>query len=125
MTQSLEDYLESVSFLAEEHAGQVRITDIAERLHVSKPSVVTAMRTLEDRGYVTYEHYGTISLTKAGKNKAELIRDRHAILTMFLNKFLGVALETAEADACKIEHVLSEDTLMKLKQFIARHSNAD
>ncbi len=125
MTQSLEDYLESVSFLAEEHEGQVRITDIAERLHVSKPSVVNAMRSLEDQGYVTYEHYGTISLTKAGKSKAELIRDRHTVLTKFLNKILGVALETAEIDACKIEHVLSEDTLRKLKHFIATYSNSD
>lgn len=125
MTQSLEDYLESVSFLAEEHEGQVRITDIAERLHVSKPSVVNAMRSLEDKGYVTYEHYGTISLTKVGKSKAELIRDRHTVLTKFLNKILGVALETAEIDACKIEHVLSEDTLRKLKHFIATYSNSD
>ena len=124
MTQSLEDYLESVSFLAEEHRGQVRITDIAQRLHVSKPSVVNAMHSLHDQGYVTYEHYGTISLTQAGKNKADLIRDRHAVLTRFLNEVLGVALDTAEADACKIEHVLSEETLQKLKQFVAGLCNA-
>lgn len=121
MTQSLEDYLESVSFLAEEHAGHVRITDIADRLHVSKPSVVNAMRSLESQGYVAYEHYGTISLTRAGKNKAKLIRDRHAVLTRFINKILGVTMEIAEVDACKIEHVLSEDTVRQLKRFVTTY----
>jgi len=82
------------------------------------------MHSLHDQGYVTYEHYGTISLTQAGKNKADLIRDRHAVLTRFLNEVLGVALDTAEADACKIEHVLSEETLQKLKQFVAGLCNA-
>lgn len=123
MTQSLEDYLESVSFLAEEHEGLVRITDIAERLKVSKPSVVNAMRSLEEQGFVVYKHYGTITLTKSGKTRAALIRDRHLVLTRFISDFLGVPLGIAEADACKIEHVLSEETLKQLKHYIAKHAS--
>ncbi len=119
MTQSLEDYLESISFLFEEKEGTVRITDIADRLHVSKPSVVTAMRALEQQGFIVHEHYGTIALTRTGAKRAALIRERHAVLTRFLREFLGVSQVVAEEDACRIEHVLSEETLECLKTYMS------
>jgi DtxR family Mn-dependent transcriptional regulator len=113
MTQSLEDYLEMVSFLADE--GEVRVTDIASRLGVSKPSVLTALKVLEDQGLLEHERYRGVSLTKLGMAQAAEIRGRHKFLTSFLKDVVGVDPDTAEKDACKMEHVLSEETLKKMK----------
>ncbi|GHV78833.1 hypothetical protein AGMMS49944_06240 [Spirochaetia bacterium] len=113
MTQSLEDYLEMVSFLSDD--GEVRVTDIAARLGVSKPSVLTALRALEEQGLLEHERYRTVHLTEKGAHQAAEIRDRHDFLTSFLRDTIGVSAETAEEDACKMEHILSEETLRKMK----------
>jgi DtxR family Mn-dependent transcriptional regulator len=120
MTQSLEDYLEMVSFLADE--GEVRVTDIALRLGVSKPSVLTALRNLEEQGLLEHARYRTVSLTKKGALAAADIRDRHSFLTAFLQEVVQVSPETAEKDACKMEHMLSEETLKKMKAMTRRHA---
>jgi DtxR family Mn-dependent transcriptional regulator len=119
MTQSLEDYLEMVSFLSDD--GEVRVTDIASRLGVSKPSVLTALKTLEAQGLLEHERYRTVILTQQGAIRASEIRDRHNFLTVFLRDTLGVSAETAEEDACKMEHILSEETLKKMRA-LARSS---
>lgn len=116
MTESLENYLEMVSFLADE--GEVRVTDIASRLNVSKPSVLTALRTLEDQELLEHRRYGTVSLTAKGIQEAKAIRERHLLLTSFFRDILGVAGETAESDACKMEHLLSNESLQKMKIYI-------
>jgi DtxR family Mn-dependent transcriptional regulator len=116
MTQSLEDYLEMVSFLADE--GEVRVTDIAARLNVSKPSVLTALKNLEDQNFIKHEHYGLVSLTKTGAARAAEIRERHSLLTAFLQNVVGVSSETAEIDACKMEHLLSGETFKKIKTLV-------
>jgi DtxR family Mn-dependent transcriptional regulator len=113
MTQSLEEYLEMVSFLADD--GEVRVTDIASRLGVSKPSVLTALKTLEEQGLLEHERYRSVALTKMGIDRAAEIRGRHYFLTAFLHDVVGVDGETAEKDACKMEHILSEETLQKMK----------
>ena len=114
MTQCLEDYLETVSFLADE--GGVRVTDIAARLGVSKPSVLTALKALEERGFLEHQRYRGVSLTELGSQRAAEIRDRHTFLTAFLRDILGVPDPVAEQDACKMEHVLSEETLSRMRK---------
>ena len=116
MTQSLEDYLEMVSFLDDE--GPVRVTDIAGRLGVSKPSVLTALRTLEGQGFLQHERYSTVTLTAEGRKQAALIRERHDMLTLFLRDIIGVSRQTADADACKMEHHLSKETLEKMQAMV-------
>jgi len=101
MTESLENYLEMIGFLNDE--GEIRVTDIASRLDVSKPSVLTALKTLEEQGFLEHQHYGTISLTKKGMSEARAIRERHQLLTSYLKDILGVSAEIAEKDACKME----------------------
>lgn len=113
MTQSLEDYLEAVSFLSD--SGGVRVTDIAQKLGVSKPSVLTALRALEDRGLLKHERYRGVTLTEEGALQAQAIRERHTFLTSFLRDVVGVSLENAEKDACRMEHVLSEETLERMR----------
>jgi DtxR family Mn-dependent transcriptional regulator len=107
-----------VSFLADD--GEVRVTDIAARLGVSKPSVLTALKTLEEQGLLEHERYRTVSLTKKGVQQAAEIRERHSFLTTFLQDLVGVSPETAEKDACKMEHLLSEETLKKMKALMRR-----
>jgi DtxR family Mn-dependent transcriptional regulator len=114
MTQSLEDYLEMVSFLADD--GEVRVTDIAARLNVSKPSVLTALKVLEEQGLLEHQRYRNVTLTQTGIERAAEIRGRHNFLTIFLRDVIGVDGETAEKDACKMEHILSEKTLNKMKE---------
>jgi DtxR family Mn-dependent transcriptional regulator len=116
MTQSLEDYLEMVSFLADD--GEVRVTDIASRLGVSKPSVLTALKTLEEQGLLEHERYRSVALTKKGVDRAAEIRGRHFFLTTFLHDVVGVDEDTAEKDACKMEHILSEETLQKMNLLV-------
>jgi DtxR family Mn-dependent transcriptional regulator len=116
MTQSLEDYLEMVSFLSDE--GEVRVTDIAARLGVSKPSVLAALKTLETRGLLDHERYRTVSLTRQGIVQAQEIRKRHSLLTSFLMDIVGVGPENAEKDACKMEHLLSEESLEKIRALV-------
>jgi len=116
MTQSLEDYLEMVSFLDDE--GPVRVTDIASRLGVSKPSVLTALRALAGQGLIKHERYRTVLLTDEGRKQAALIRERHSMLTSFLCDVIGVSHEMADLDACKMEHHLSAETLEKMRAIV-------
>ena len=123
MTQSLEDYLEMVSFLTDE--GEVRVTDIASRLGVSKPSVLTALKILEERGLLEHGRYSGVALTQEGISLAAEIRNRHRVLTDFLIEIVGVGWDTAERDACKMEHVLSEETLIKMKLLVQKKKAGD
>jgi DtxR family Mn-dependent transcriptional regulator len=113
MTPSLEDYLKTAGLLADR--GEVRITDIAARLGVSKSSVVVAIRSLEEQGFVEHERYRTVALTEQGKEKAAEIRARYEFLLSFLQDVVGVSTETAKRDSCKMEHIVSEETLKKMK----------
>jgi DtxR family Mn-dependent transcriptional regulator len=120
MTQSLEDYLKIISFLADE--GPVRMTDIASRLRVTKPSVAAALKILKDLGFLEHERYGTVVLTDRGTRRAAEIRERYDFLIFFLRNIGGVSVETAEKDACRMEHILSPETIEKLK-YLAKKRN--
>ena len=112
--ESAEDYLEAVLRLRERR-GTVRSIDIANELHFSKPSVSVAMKKLRESGYVAVDEAGLIKLLPAGEEIAMRIYERHRLLTEFFVR-LGVSEETAAADACKVEHDLSEETFQKIKE---------
>jgi len=114
--ESAEDYLESILML-KEAKGFVRAVDIAARLGVSKPSVSVAMKHLRENGYITVDDDNLISLTEKGDKIASRIYDRHTTLTRYL-VMLGVDEETARADACKMEHDLSEKTFQAMKNAV-------
>ncbi len=113
MTESLEMYLETISLLHEKNRV-TRVTDIAKSLSVSKPSVHVALHELERRGFIQHESYGEVFLTPAGKEASAAIRERHYTLTAFLRDDLGVPPDIAEKDACRIEHVISEETMARI-----------
>jgi len=116
--QSAEDYLETILVL-KQRLGNVRSIDIARELEFSKPSVSIAMKRLRENGYIEVDGDGFITLLPPGMEIAGRIYDRHCLLTSFLVR-LGVSEETAAADACKIEHHLSEETFEKIKAFALR-----
>lgn len=103
-----EDYLETMLMMKEKH-GYIRSIDVAEYLGVTKPSVSYATKRLRENGYITMEKDGLITLTERGMEIATRTLDRHHMLTTFFQS-LGVDEETAEEDACKIEHDISEKT---------------
>jgi len=118
---SREMYLEVIYRLEHEN-GTARSIDIAKELNYSKPSISRAMGVLQKLGYVSHSLYGDVSLTKAGLKKAEKIYNKHKILTVFLTCTLGLDPEVAEQDACKIEHVISDQTVEAIENYLNAHS---
>ena len=117
LTASLEDYLEIIYILQQGDSG-VGITDISRELKISKPSVTKAIGILRSEELVIQEKYGKITLTEKGVLAAEEVYNKHKILSKFINKVLGVNERTAEIDACKMEHVLSAETLLGMKKYL-------
>ena len=120
--ESGEDYLESILKL-KQSLGQVRSIDIVGELGYSKPSVSIAMKRLRENGYIQMDADGLITLLPPGEEIASRIYDRHQLLTQFLVQ-LGVSPENAAADACKIEHDISEESYEKIKAATLRMRGA-
>jgi Mn-dependent DtxR family transcriptional regulator len=121
--RSGEDYLETI-YLLHQRTNYVRSIDIANELGYSKPSVSKGMSILKENGYITVAEDGQIKLTKAGQKRAKAVYERHALLRTFLIDKLGVNPTTAEEDACKIEHVISDETFQRLKLFLNEQEDA-
>lgn len=110
--RAAEDYLEAMLMMQQKH-GYIRSIDIAEQLGVTKPSVTYTTKRLRENGYITMDRDGLITLTPSGMDIAARMLDRHHTLTKFLME-LGVDAKTAEEDACKMEHDISEQTYTAL-----------
>lgn len=121
--KSSEDYLETMLMMQQQH-GFIRSIDVAEHLGVTKPSVSYATKRLRESGYITMDKEGLITLTDAGMAIAASMLDRHKTLTRFLIH-LGVDPETAEADACKMEHDISQQTFDAICAHAQRHLGLD
>ena len=117
--ESAEDYLEAILMLQEKN-GHVRSIDVANMLNFSKPSVSIAMKKLRENGYVETDANGLLTLTPEGLEIAARVYERHRVLSDLLMA-LGVSAETARADACRIEHDLSDETWEKIKQHAQDH----
>ena len=122
-TASGEDYLEAVLVLQKEK-GMVRSVDVARHMGVSKPSVCHAVVTLKKGGFLTTDEDLFLRLTDIGRGVAEQTYEKHCFFTLLLME-AGVEPEIAEQEACRIEHVISEDSFQKLANlYQRRHSNA-
>ena len=117
LTPGKEDYLKVM--LEVSGKGEMRSIDIADALGVTKASVSCMMNRLKDEGYITKEKYGTVALTNKGFEVAANVRRRYGLLKTFLMTVLGVDATTASDDACRIEHVISSESLNRIDEHLS------
>jgi DtxR family Mn-dependent transcriptional regulator len=116
VTETIEDYLKAILKI-ETHKGYAQVKDVAEHLKVKPPSVTEMFRRLDQFGLINYERYGGATLTAKGRHIASLVREKHRMIKR-LFVMLGVDEDTADIDACKVEHALSDETVSRLSKFV-------
>ena len=112
-SESIENYIEQILALSKSGKG-ARVTDIANGLNVSKASVAEVIKKLKKEGLVTHQPYRNVYLTDKGKELATKVQDKHFAIERFMIEILGVSAENAGVEACKIEHIISEETYSKI-----------
>ena len=122
LTNSQEEYIKTIYILSKTEK-EIRVTDIAKRLEITKPSVNRAMKNLKDIKLLDYEAYGKISLTKEGEKIAKEILKREDVLKLFLNKILDIEEKQSENEAISMKHAISQETEEKLEKFINKVLN--
>ena len=123
LTEANEDYIEAIVMINGGTDAPVRSVDLARHMGVSKPSINKAVSLLKEAGLVEQEPYGDIYLTEAGLAYGLNVYRRHTTLISFLHDVLGVDAETAEDEACRIEHTISEDTFERWTAFTEFYKN--
>ncbi len=116
LKESGEMYLETI-YVLNKKSGYVRSIDVCEHMGYSKPSVSRAVGLLKEGGYITVGKDGSLLLTELGRDVAEKTFERHTVLSELFLK-LGVSKDTASADACKMEHIISDETFMALRKHL-------
>ncbi|MBR0598290.1 metal-dependent transcriptional regulator [Sinanaerobacter chloroacetimidivorans] len=118
--ESGENYLETILILQNKN-GSVRSIDIANELDYTKASISRAMGILKKAGLITVEEGGSIHLTESGQQKAAEVYERHRLIAKYLVNALAIDEETAAMDACRIEHVISQESFKKIKAWVEEH----
>ena len=115
--ESMEMYLETVYILEKNH-GHAHVSEVAESLNVSKPSVTKAMKQLRSEGLIHKEPYGSITLTEEGRLISAKVHKKHRLITLFLEHSLKLERIEAEKNACKIEHILTNKMSTAIKEYL-------
>lgn len=121
LTASLEDYLEIIG--NHSSSKRIRAIDISKQLNVSRASVSEALKKLAQKGYINHAKYNDIVLTELGLQKASDIRAKHSILQSFFENLLGLTKEEASENACKIEHVITDNAFKQISKYLEKHQN--
>ncbi len=119
LTASMEDYLEVICNYSENEKN-IRAIDISKELDVSRASVSEALKKLANKGYINYGRYDVISLTENGKEVAQKILSKHKILQNFFENTLGLSKDEASLNACRIEHVITDNAFQKISEYISK-----
>ena len=120
LSSGLEDYLECIYNNISAN-GKVKAIEISKALNVSRASVTDALHRLAEKDYINYARYGTIDITQKGIEKAKSVIDKHNILTDFFKEVLGLSKEESSENACRIEHVITENAFKKLKSYTMKN----
>lgn len=118
LSSSLEDYIEEMYNIYVQ-GERIRVKDLSDRMNVKKSSVNNAVAKLKEKNIITQEKYSDIILTPMGFEIGKQVKERHDFFYNFFTKVLGVSEENAEKDACAIEHVISDESIEKLKNHCA------
>ena len=116
---SSEMYLETI-YLLEKTQGHAHVAEISKALNISKPSVTKAMDLLKSRDLIRKEDYGPVMLTDAGRDLSIKIYERHRIIKSYLSKSLNMSLDEAEENACRMEHIISEEMFEAIKVYMRK-----
>lgn len=117
VSKALEEYLKTM-YVLQKQKGNIRVTDIANKMSCTKPSVNKALYHLKDNGMIHYESYGTIELTKSGEGLAKKILEAYDIVYLFLKEVLSLEKEEAEKEAEKMKLAMSDDTINQLAKYV-------
>ena len=117
ISKASEEYLKTM-YVLKKHNGNIRVTDIAEKMNCTKPSVNKALYNLKDNGFVNYESYGTIELTQEGEELAKKILEAYDIVYLFLKEVLNLESEEAKNEAEKIKTSITDGTVNKLAKYV-------
>ena len=117
VSKALEEYLKTMYVLKKQN-GNIRVTDIANKMSCTKASVNKAIYNLKDNGLLNYESYGTIELTQEGENLAKKVLEAYDIVYLFLKDVLDIEEEKAEKEAEKIKVAITDDTINKLAKYV-------
>ena len=117
ISKALEEYLKTMYILKKQN-GNIRVTDIAEKMECTKPSVNKAINNLKEKELINYETYGTIELTEQGENLAKKILEAYDIVYVFLKEVLNLDDESAKTEAEKIKSVATDNTINKLAKYV-------
>lgn len=117
ISKSLEEYLKTMYVLKQKN-GNIRVTDIAEQMNCSKPSVNKAINNLKEKGLLNYETYGTIEMTEQGENLAKKVLETYDIVFLFLKDVLGMESEKAEQEAENMKLSMSDETINSLARYV-------
>ena len=117
LSKASEEYLKTM-YILKKQSGNIRVTDIANKMKCTKPSVNKAIYNLKDEGMLNYESYGTIQLTEEGKNLAKKILEAYDIVYLFLKDVLNIDETEAEQEAERIKSVINDNTINKLAKYV-------
>ena len=120
ISKALEEYLKTM-YILKKQTGNIRVTDVANKMNCTKPSVNKALRNLKANNLVSYEAYGTIELTKNGEDVAKKVIEAYDIVYLFLKDVLNLNKQDAEEEAENIKSSISDNTLNKLAKYV--HKN--
>ena len=121
LTSSLEDYLEVICNYTDQNKS-VRAIDISKKLNVSRASVTEALKKLADKEMLIYDRYGSVTMTEKGLKEARLVVSKHMTLQNFFEEVLGLDTNEASQNACRIEHVISEQAFNKISEFTKKYT---
>lgn len=117
ISKSTEEYLKTIYVLQKQN-GIIRVTDIAQKMQCTKPSVNKAIKQLSEKGYVNYETYGKIEITQDGTRLAKKVLEAYDIIYVFLTELLGIEREEAKLEAEKMKKSIDDNTLNKLAKYV-------